>query len=130
MVLFFYMGLPKKNSFYVTYTTLGVVPRRCPPYFLRQSSATCVSPPVLGWLASAGITSVNHHDGSLYVFWELNPGPWVVRQATSQLSNLLNPSTPLLNTFLIDYSFFCLFVFWFFETGFLCIALAVLELTL
>jgi hypothetical protein len=31
---------------------------------------------------------------------------------------------------LFIYLFVCLFVFWFFETGFLCVALAVLELTL
>jgi hypothetical protein len=30
----------------------------------------------------------------------------------------------------LSFSLVCLFVFWFFETEFLCVALAVLELTL
>jgi hypothetical protein len=54
-----------------------------------------------------------------YGCWELNSGPL-------EEQSVLLTAKPSLQPFL----FVCLVGFWFFETGFLCVALAVLELTL
>jgi hypothetical protein len=47
-----------------------------------------------------------------------------------QLTELIAHSKALCATLLLGFFVLFCFVFWFFETGFLCIALAVLELTL
>jgi hypothetical protein len=69
-----------------------------------------------------GILHTQQNRQKLQKKWFL--GPWVPLNTLSYDSEILSPTSWLS----ISYTFF--FFFWFFETGFLCVALAVLELTL